>query len=218
MENKKYDSYFEKNLMKGKLIDMYQSATGKEFHRESISDIQELVNYYASLDEFKSFYRCLLSAWGVDFNSEDVVEVGVGPIDSLLKDSYATIVSPYYGLFNKRQGKTYEGSYVVNNGEIEMIAPTLRKFEVETTPLDIGKGRVYLTHNIVHPHDIRSWYKLSNRNRVVVGAYGLSSDKDRVEKIKAIRKFASELEDCTYNSGLVGKYYCETVQGRAKGR
>jgi len=215
---KKVDSYFERNLMKERLIDMYQLATLKEIHKESISDIQELVNYYAELKKYKAFYMSLLKTCGVDFNNEKTIEVGVGPIDSVLKDYYATIVTPYYGLFKRGQGKTYEGSYVVNNGDIEMLSPTIRKFEVETTPLDIGLGRLYLTHNIHHMHDIRSWYKLSNSNRVVIGAYGFNSDKDKVDKIKALKEFASNLEDCTYNSGVAGNYYCEAVQGRTKGK
>jgi hypothetical protein len=134
---KKVDSYFERNLMKERLIDMYQLATLKEIHKESISDIQELVNYYAELKKYKAFYMSLLKTCGVDFNNEKTIEVGVGPIDSVLKDYYATIVTPYYGLFKRGQGKTYEGSYVVNNGDIDAKLANLIKVNPKCISLEL---------------------------------------------------------------------------------
>ena len=216
MENRNIS--LDREIYKQRLIQLYESSTGRKVNRDNLSDIQRVVYYFHELHLLKKYYKRLLDTFNVDYNQEKVVEVGVGPVDSIFSKDNTTIVSPYIGLFPKRSGKTYEGSYVVNNGEIEMLEKSKRKFEVETSPLELDIGRVYITNNIIDPYSLNSLYKLSPRNRIVVGAYGLYNDCDRTKKRELLRKFGKNLDEYTYNSSTGENGYFEIVQGRAKSK
>ena len=203
---------------KKKLLDLYNSATGEEVNFSNISDIHKMVEYFYKLDLMKEYYKDVLDSLNVKYDDEKSIEVGVGPVDAIFTGDKTTIVTPYKGLFQERNGKTYEGSYVVRDGEIEMIEKSKRKFELETSPLEIGKGRIYLTHNIIHPLDLNSWFKLSKNNPVVVGIYGFQTDLDKDKKKTILKEFARRLDDVSYNSGSFGNCYCEAISSKPKQR
>ena len=84
--------------------------------------------------------------------------------------------------------------------------------------LSIGKGRVYLTQNVLHSCSLNSWYKLDRSDSIVVGIYGLQTDYDKDKKREILRKFADQLDQYSYNSGIFGNYYCEAIATKPKQR
>ena len=203
---------------KQRLMDLYNSATGEESDFSKIANIHKMVEYFHKLDLMKDYYKDLLDSLGVKYDDEAAIEVGVGPVDSVFKDNKTTVVTPYQRLFPKRDGKTYEGSYIVRDGNIEMLDHSKRKFEVESTPLDISQGRIYLTQNIIQANSLNSWFKLAKDNSVVVGCYGFQTDLDKEKKKRIVGEFARRLDNVSYNSGSFGNCYFEAISSKPKQR
>lgn len=179
---------------KSRLLDIYKSATKEEVDRRNIKDIERVIKYFVKLEEVKDMYRDFLLYSDVDIDSKNTVEIDVGVVDSVLKDNGATIITPYCGQFKDRKGLVYEGAHFVRNGEIEMVTSSARKFEIETAPLEIGKGRVYLTQNLLKKSQLNSYKLLSQNenNRVVLGVYGFERALDMEERLTNLEEFARQ--------------------------
>lgn len=204
---------------KNRLISIFQSAKDIEINKKDITDIQRVVDYYYRLESMRVAYRKFVKEAGVDFDKETAVEVGVGPIDSVFLNDQTTIVTPYKGTFSERKGKVFEGQYVVRNGDIEMLDRAQRKFEIETTPLEIAKGRLYLTQNLLTRFEYNSWLKLAKDNAIAVGVYGLKTDCDKSKKSELLREFARNVEGgASYLYGGDENGYFEVVQSKPRSR
>ena len=215
MNNLDFGDSLSDSFYKTKLVNLYESATGKTIDRRNIHDIQNIIKYYIHLNEVKDMYKDFLVYNDVDINSKKTVEIDVGVLDSVLKDNGATIVTPYEKQFKDREGLVFIGAHFVKDGDIEMISHPSRKFEIDTAPLEIGKGRVYLTQNLLKKNLLNSYRLLSMNkdNRVVVGVYGFLSDRNMNDKMKMLEDFA---EDNNFKKEYHTdeKRYCMVIKNR----
>jgi hypothetical protein len=188
------------------LIRQYKKAYGID--RVDINDEKfqkKFADYISLMHSHKTEYIRLLHTLGVYTDDEKTVEVGKGPFDSVAIDTKSTIITPYQGMFEKRNGKTYEGSHIIHLGDIYMISNNDGKITYEE--LDIDYGRVYMTHNMYHKAATGSWYELVRDNDVVIGVYGKETDKDMDSKIRKVIERFEEIGESYSNYGTSEGYY-----------
>ena len=207
---------FDRNFYKGKLAHIFESATGKKVDRMNLSDIYEVVKYFHEVDQQKKEYKEFLRSLGIDYDQPTAVEVGVGPVDSIFQKDKTTIVSPYFGLFDREEGLTYAGDYMVKDGELVMVERSPRKMAVDVKPLDIRPGRIYITNNILNSINLDTWYKLAQKNEVVVGTFGLKTDQDIEKKRQVLREFQKEIEGSSMEQGTGSDCYFDIVHTRPR--
>ena len=193
------------------LIRQFKKARGLDkfdindegFQREFTDYIQEMYSH-------RNEYIRLLHTLNVYTDDERTVEVGKGPLDSAVIDTKSTIVTPVYNLFEEREGKTFEGTSIIHNGDICM-----KKID-GIEELDIASGRVYMTHNMYHFRNTEGWYQLTYGNDVLIGAYGRIIDNDKDKKIKKINERFNEIGNAFVNHGIVDDYYYYAMKSKPK--
>jgi len=197
------------------LAKQFKEAKGLSYLDLTDRRVQEEFLYYIKgLNDHKESYVELISTLGVSPDNERVVELGKGPNDSVVKDTTATIVTPFTGLFGEREGLTFEGDYIAFDGDIFMAHNT--KMGPILKPLAIAPGRVYMTHNMYDSFSTCGWFSLVRNNDVLIGTYGNETDKDKDKKIRNIIDTFAEIGPSTYNYGSSDHYYFYAQKSKAK--
>ena len=197
------------------LIRQFRKAKGLETVDINNEKFQkEFSEYISELYSHKDDYIRLLHSLGVYTNDEKTVEVGKGPLDSVVLDTKATIVTNFPNVLDLRDGKTYQGVHTIHKGDIYMLRIADTGIEYES--LDIGNGRVYMTHNMYHKSETGEWYQLVRDNDVLIGAYGKESDLDKDKKIRKIIDRFDAIGDSYCNYGTVDGYYFYAQKSRHK--
>ena len=174
----------------------------------------EFSEYISELYSHKDDYIRLLHSLGVYTNDEKTVEVGKGPLDSVVLDTKSTIVTGFSKPLDSREGKTYQGVHTIRKGDIYMLRIGDRGLEYER--LDIEPGRIYMTHNMYHKSETSEWYQLVRENEVLIGAYGREADFDKESKIRKIIDRFDTIGDSYCNYGTVDGYYFYAQKSKHK--
>ena len=203
---------FEEKYIK-KIIKQYKKAKGIEkFDMYDAKDMRALSDYIGEMSSHVDDYIKLLHTLDVHLDDERTVEVGKGPFDSVVAKKRATIVSLYAALFDERNGLIFGGYPVVSNGDIALSYVKDSTDNVEE--LDIAKGRLYMTHNMYSHKEANDWFELTKNNQVLIGVFGDESDKDREDKIQAVRARFDEIGAAYSNYGVRDHYYFYAMKSK----
>ena len=184
----------------------YKEAKGLSYIDLTDKKVEEAFsNYIKELNDHKNTYIDLIRTLGVSPYTERTVEIGKGPKDTVVDGTSSTIVTPFTGLFEAREGLTYEGDYIAYNGDIYMVQNT--KVGQILEPLEIEPGRVYMTHNMYDSFSTENWYTLVRENEVLIGTYGKETDKNKDKKIKKVIDTFAGIGDYTTNYGISDNFY-----------
>ncbi len=167
------------------LSKQYQDATGvrtidlfdKQFWAEFkswISERQEMGKIYIELLKHMGFS---------EFDSSSCAETNKGLLDTVVKDYSTTIITPYFGSFQKEidEERIVKGYMSIVSGFPVLFSDGFRGTEIPGI-------NSYMTQNPYSPLFIQDWDKLhrSGRYNIIVGAYGKVYDKDKDQKAKMI--------------------------------
>lgn len=173
-----------------KIEDLFDSETSSEFD-EWLENRQIDGEYYKRMLHASTDKRIkLVDGVYIDDHIDEnfyTCEIGKGPMDSLVTDTNASVISPVADLFDKKHRRNLiVGDFDPQYGEnyVRMSNNSLRpvygaKTIMTQNPYDYSK--------IAGLPDIHN----SGRGRVIVGIYGSVYDKDREKKTKEFMRFAN---------------------------
>ena len=191
--------------------DLLNSETASEFYgwlEERQKNTEEYKNMlsYATSDKREMMPGVYLD--GNVFESFSTCEFGKGPVDSLVSDTNASVISPVADSFsqNHRRNKVVGelvssyGRPLIKNENGEILRPTGINTYMTQNPYSYD-----LVDGLSDIHN-------SGRGRVVFGVYGSVNDKDRDKKLREFRKFADR-----FTKDPSHRYYAYTVEDEAYG-
>lgn len=191
------------------LIEQFISSTGISKHDLNSKEfLREFSNWVDERQLLSKNFVYLLFQMGIDISNYNTAEIGKTSFDSIGKNHYTTIITPYAFGFDRRKDFIESPFVVTNNGNI-IISKSKEQLEAI---------RQYMTHNPYNEESIKNWDKLHNNGKnIVLGIFGRPNDKDIYKKIMMLEKF-KELLDNNYIEEETSVYdtYCKIIASNRK--
>lgn len=181
MKNKQ-NQYIEK------LINQYVNSEAiKHIDMNSKMFKQEFVLWINQMQKISQGYLELLKDLNVEFDSQDMAEIGKGKYDSIVLNNNSTImITPYIDEEISNPVAHYQ--FTVSD-----YRPAVIYNDSRNRFINIGN---IMTQNPYSESDIFNWNQLHNSKtcNITIGVYGKVSDKNRKLKIKLLENFSKELD------------------------
>ena len=153
---------------------------------------EDFINFVIQKGQEGQNFRRYLEYLGLDhYRFASTAEYCKGNLDSIVKPSNSTIISPY--------GASFEGvddhRIIVANLVVYGNTPVLLSTNSQVT-LKYGEPfRTFMTHNPYTPRLIDKWEDLHNGEGygIIYGVFGKISDLDHDAKVKTVDDLASKL-------------------------
>lgn len=180
-----------------------QFAKAKGLEGKSI-DNDDFINWMKEQQQIKEYYQHYLLTMGLFYNDKTSVELGKGKYDTITScDTLATIITRYADTFSSdnNRKKIIYGEFVVRNEENVALVENRLKRGHFVIPLE--HYNLFYTQNSCVSQDLLSLLQIHNKGgHIVMGAYGILKDKDRIAKIKYLRM----LKESVINNNLKEDY------------
>lgn len=164
------------------LYKQYCSSLGKEYNQLNIFSDFDFIVWLELLNKQTYLYRTYLDSLDIRLGNDSTIEIGKGKYDTLGKDT-VTIVSPFAETLELQNSRL-----IIRNEEPLVI--------VESSIYSAGECNSFFTHNPFDISDIENLSLLHNIGlNICLGVYGKISDKDRISKIKMLKKASENMND-----------------------
>ena len=165
----------------------YYSAVGKKIKNYLKGDnIVEISDFLFERQLLGEKYVRYLKYLGIDITMKETAEVGKGSYDTITNGFETTLISPYF--------EDLEDSRLLNYELLTLnVSPALFKFgekrrieEITRIPQYIN---TFMTQNPYKKNEILNWNRVyQDGYDIIVGMYGLNSDKDKEKKLAILKK------------------------------
>lgn len=179
-----------------KLTEQYKGATGSQnIDPTSLDFLSEYDDFILErqriLREYKEFIREMFP-----YNEENCVEVGKGFIDSIAIDTDIQMITPYIAGINQSKQRVINANFKVTDGTPYIFKRTMGKYSIRVFNNNIDH---FITQNPYNVSDIKNWDQLhNNKDKITVGVYGSTFDRDVTSKIELLKRFKEKLIDNTF--------------------
>jgi hypothetical protein len=186
------------------LFKQYCDAKGLDISRVENVYSEDFMVWIKDNKELLEAYEEYLRICGINFEQEDLIEIGKGKYDSLM-DHGVSIITPYASTM----GKEYSRLMISEGTALEVRMYGISKIE----------GKVLLTHNPYFSHDVANWPMIHNRgiNDISIGVFGSIQDEDYKKRIELLTKLSKKMTDdyvLNYDT-CEDKYFC-TLNSKRK--
>ena len=203
-------SYYS-NLMK-----QFQESIGMDEKTSFISldDFMFSFRQWLSEREQSSLKYCdFLTDTGLIMDESLTYEIGKGKSDTVTKDLNTMLVTPYPELPNVSGERIINKCFCVFRDKPMVVNFKLGNIELfsirEQEKITCMTQNPYIRQNIIN------WERLHNsgNSRIILGMYGNTFDKDRVDKLNELRRFKNKLIEGTYKEeqAIYGDTYCYVI-------
>ena len=185
------------------LTKQYKAAMGIKSKIDlSDSSIQnEIISWIVERSKIGKYYINYLDYNDIRFADKDCAEVGKGELDTVVRPFETSIITPYKekidGIDDER---VYSAKMLVHKG-----SPYLYRGQkvIKLEPFIFSS---FMTQN---SDNIDGWVDLHNSGeyRIIIGAYGLTTDKDAEVKIKKLEEYRDKMK--AYDA----EFCCTTSEG-----
>lgn len=145
-------------------------------------------------------------------------EIGKGKEDTVTKDLNTMLITPYPEVPKVSRDRIINKNFCVFRNGPTVVDFKLGNFELSTVRED--EKITCMTQNPYTKQNIINWERLHNsgNSRIIVGMYGNTFDKDRVEKLNQLRRFRNRLIEGTYREeqAIYGDTYCYVIASDEK--
>lgn len=175
----------------------YCEAKGLDFTKTINIHSNEFVDWIVKNRLLLNKYIDYLDAIGMNYSSDEILEIGKGRFDSLVKYGVSMV-----SMSADTIGKT-NSSLFIDRGN-----PLILRDDRIIIPTE----QVLLTHNPYFRSDMRDWYLIHNKGykNISIGMFGNIDDENRKIKILLLEQLSKQMtEDYTfdYDTGG-GMYFC----------
>lgn len=187
------------------LIEQFIKANGiTKYDLNSREFLREFSNWVEEKQVQNKNFVYLLLQMGIDISGINTAEVGKTSFDSIGKNYYTTMITPYLFGFEQRNNLIESGFAIDEKGN------PLFNFD---KPIIIDQ---YMTFNPYDEHSLVGWDRLHNTDKnIIVGIFGKESDKDLIKKISFLEQFKYLLEkDYIQEETKMNGTYCKVIASK----
>ena len=188
------------------LVEQFIKANGITKYNYSREFLREFSDWVQERQKQSKDYVYLLKQMGIDISNYSTAEIGKTSFDSIGRNYYTTLITPYVYGFEQRNNLIESQFNVDSEGQIYPNSSNL--FYIKQ----------YMTFNPYNEQCIKNWDILHNNNfNIIVGVFGKETDKDFQEKIEQLEKFKLLLvNNYAHEETTINGTYCKVIASRKK--
>lgn len=202
---------YYKNLMK-----QFQESVGMNEKISSVSLDDFMFSFSQWLIERERCgrnYCVFLEENGLITDETLTYEIGKGKEDTVTKSLDTTLITPYPEHLGVDSERIINKCFCVFRDKPTIVNFNLGNIELLTVRED--EKITCMTQNPYTKQNIINWERLHNsgNSRIILGMYGNTFDKDRIEKLNQLRRFRNRLIEGTYREeqAIYGDTYCYVI-------
>ena len=180
-----------------KLILEYISSTGNTIDFRNEESKQEFINWHKKRREIIDTYRRFLKHNDLNICESSCIEVGTNLLNSVALPYNTTILTEYPDLFSELFYKRLLlGRLDIKDNKIFISADTEKGVVKE----EIKDYDTFFAPNVLDSKLLDNWETIHNEKlgNIVLGAFGMPDDKDRIYKLSLLYHLKEKLTDLNY--------------------